>query len=264
MSIPVVVYQHAKDLVVTLELELLEIRQQSTTRQMSETSIGKRKYDLTQQSDTIGWGQYKYVRILTAKDLPKAGTYTGLITVAKTKTPETNPALNYEPILSFPVTITLNSSILDEPSRYFKAGSQSEYKTMREIFNNIYAGQRLYPNTIKTNPDGTFCVNYDITDSATHILQYRGDDDGYLPEGSSITILDKMSGCPIPGHLKMPLLRTDRYGRDIHTNVQITQDQKLCSFYPVHVDTGEYLYFVEYVTMSGLHKTSEYKSLKIT
>lgn len=261
LEVPIIYYSDTKDIVVSLSLHNFQVQRDQANNQFLTDKIGKREFFLTPQSFQSN-GLNVFGRILTKQDFPNLGFYTGNIIVRRSYYPDTNPDANNTALDLVPVTINVEPSPLDRYTE-FASSNGVERMTVKDMLEEVFVSVYLSPRFVMKKKDGKFVVEYGIKQPQDYIQIFRGEDIDYMPRGSMATVVSEDSNTPVNGYYRVPLLRTDAYGKDIHSGMQITKDQRPASFIPISgLKAGNYLVYAEYMSEGGM-KHTEYVPFRI-
>lgn len=261
LTLPIAYYSTNSDVIVEFELMYLDILKDTGDKQYNGDTIGRKKWILTKQTGLSQDGYNFFSRILTKKELNKTGTYTGVIRVKKHLGMPTNGKTNLIDLQ--PVTITVNPNPLDVKTE-FKSKNGSENYTLRDMIVSVFGSYIVQPRNIQSLKNGKYQVTYGSAQKNDYIQLFRSSNGSYMPQGSTATVLNECDGGIVAGYHRVPLMRTNKQGKDIVTGLDITRDNKEASYLPItDLPCGDYMVYAEYPGDDCTSKVSDYIPFKI-
>jgi hypothetical protein len=259
LQVPITYFNKLSGLYVGLTLTKLRVLSDSDSGQQLADNGGVRNLTLKEQRQDDGLFEYGY--ILSKKEIPSFGVYTGVIKVKEKYKANTNQPNN--PVLE---TIPVNVSILPNPfalSTQFLLPDGKTAITYGEIISTLYNFLYISPRFQTLDSNGNLVVTYTNYGFNRKVVLFRGSDVSWLPAGSTGTVIEKNTGKPVSGYYKTPLLRTTANGQDMISLEQLTSDGRPASYlFLVDLPRGEYYTYAQYNDGSGL-KTTEIQEFTV-
>jgi len=255
LVVPIIYYSELPNLYVKLAINKYERLSDNGVDQVLQDTTGVRTLKLSQQTSQIN-GFYAYGVILNKNELPQLGVYTGNVTVFQSFLPSTNTG-SINPLLDMvPVTVIIEPNPLALNTEFLQSDGINRYSyadIISTLFNYLYVSPRF----VTTNENGQLIVRYNRKNAQDRVFLFRDSNGSYLPTGSTVTVISKVSGKPQDQYFRYPLLKTNDRGQDTQTLEQITNDGKASSFVVVSdIPVGEYFIFAEYFDKGGLNQTA--------
>jgi hypothetical protein len=258
MVVPIMYYSSRSDVAVSLVLNNYAIYSQNGVTQQLQSIAGNNNLTLAKQAN-IGTGIYQFGYALTKQELPKAGTYTGVIIVKDKFYPTTTPGDTATILEVVPVIVNIENNPLFLQTGILMPDGVTNY-SYAEILATLYRYLYISPRFVTTDENGVLTVRYSQKRSFDRVQLFRDKDNGALPPGSTITVLNASNGQPQSIYHKYPLLNTNSVGQDAITLEQISSDGKSASYCIIsNLPIGDYVCFAEYVGTRGLQQTDYVK-----
>jgi len=264
IKIPIEYYSVDPDLIINLELEKKIISIDGINQKT--TSDVKKKWTLSRQVNKVN-NLFVYSRILTKRDLPGIGIYTGNIAEFGLPTSNYKPEEDINQPISFrPVYINIEPSPLNRITS-FKHCDNLKNLTIADMIEQIYTTLMVKPIGGVEQINGTYRATYDISckqETLTFRMADKEKGASALPMGSRFVLIDQESGQIVKGFSQIILHQTNDKGWDAITGQDITGDNLPASFIHLYnIPTGRYLYFAEYTSKSGKAKQTPFQELII-
>jgi hypothetical protein len=207
---------------------------------------------------------YQFGTILTKRDLPSTGFYTGYIRV-EDRTSSNLKNDGTETVEIVPVSINLEPAPLHIESEFFVTKGKRFRKTALDLIAELYGYLFVSPRFARRDANGNLCITYTEKQDNDRYLIFKGLDGGPLPGGATFTVMQTegegvhpSAPMPINRFFRKPLIPTDNAGMDIGTGAQITTDGRPASFAILHgLPQGKYLAWAEYVDGGEAMRTNE-------
>ena len=265
LNIPIEYYSVDPDILVNLELEKKIILQDGINQQT--TSDVKKKWTLSRQPRKVN-NLFVFSRILTKRDLPSIGFYSGNIAEYPPLTSSYTTENDINQPTSFrPVTINIEPSPLNRITS-FKHCNTLENLTISDMIEQMYTTLMVKPVGGVIQKDGTYQATYNFSCKQQTLTFRMTDKKGgasSLPMGARLIIVDKKTNQAIKGFSDILLHQTNDKGWDAITGEDITGDSFPASFIHLHnIPTGEYIYFAEYASKNGNKKQTPFQDLVIS
>lgn len=263
-NIPIEYYSVDPDILVNLELEKKIISVDGVAQKT--TSDVKKKWTLVRQPNKVN-NMFVFSRVITKKDLPSVGFYTGNIAEFPLPSPDYIQQLDINQATSFrPVIINIEPAPLNRLTS-FKNCNNTENLTIADMIEQIYTTLMVRPIGGVRQRDNTYQATYDFSCKQKTLTFRMSDKTGgasSLPNGSTFVLVDKATNQAVKGFSQIILHQTNDKGWDAVTGEDITGDGFPASF--IHLNNipyGEYIYFATYTSKTGVPKNTPAQELII-
>jgi hypothetical protein len=264
LTIPVEFYSVNPDIRVNLELQKNLITVDGLNQQT--TTDVKKRWTLSRQANKVN-SLFVFSRVLTKKDLPEIGFYTGNIAEFELPSSSYIPNKDINQPNSFrSVSINIEPSPLSRLTS-FKDCNGFNNLSIADMVEQIYTTLLVRPIGGVRQRNGTYQATYDFSCkqiTPTYSLTDRNGGVFALPQGSFFTLIDKKTNQSVKGFSGIMLHQTNQKGFDPVTGEDISGDGFPCSFIHLHnLPKGEYQHFATYVNKNGVKQNTDIQDIYI-